>query len=121
MFAVAAGMLAMLVRAQQRELGLMVSLGAGLMLLIWALPQITSVKRVFERITQISGLNQGYLTVMLKVILVSYLSELAAQTCQDMGEGGLALKVALCGKLVILSLSAPLLYSFVELVISLLP
>ena len=48
-------------------------------------------------------------------------AELAAQTCQDLGEGGLALKVGLVGKLCVFTLTAPMLLSLLEMILELTP
>lgn len=114
-------MLALLLRDQQPQLASVLALGAGVILLLWALPQIEQVKAALTRIASLGGLETGYLQTMLKVLLIAYVTELAAQTCQDMGQGGLALKAALLGKMMIFAIAAPLMVGFVELILGLLP
>ena len=58
------------------------------MLLLAALEQLSDVREVFARLTAMAGLEEGYLNTLVKVLGVSYVAELAAQTCQDLGEGG---------------------------------
>lgn len=120
-FALAAALLCVMVRRWQPELGALVAVGAGAILLLGVLGQLQSVQGVMERMAALSGLGEGYMTLLLKVLAIGYVAELAAQTCTDLGEGGLAMKVALCGKLAIFSLAAPLMYSFLELVVGMLP
>ena len=120
-FALAAALLCVMVRRWQPELGALVAVGAGAILLLGVLEQLQGVKSVMERLATLSGLGNGYLSLLLKVLAIGYVAELAAQTCADLGEGGLAMKVSLCGKLVIFSLAAPLMYSFLELIVGLLP
>ena len=78
-------------------------------------------RQVFARLTAMAGLEQGYLSTLVKVLGVSYVAELAAQTCQDLGEGGLALKVGLVGKLCVFTLTAPMLISLLEMILELTP
>lgn len=52
---------------------------------------------------------------------MSYVAELAAQTCQDLGEGGLSMKVSLVGKLCVFSLTAPMLLNLLETILELAP
>ena len=76
---------------------------------------------VLSRLTVLGGLNDGYLETLLKVLGVSYASELAAQACVDLGEGGLAFKVGLAAKLCVFSMTAPLLMDMLEMILELVP
>ena len=86
-----------------------------------ALEQLADVREVFARLTGMAGIEEGYLNTLVKVLGVSYVAELAAQTCQDLGEGGLALKVGLVGKLCVFTLTAPMLLSLLEMILELTP
>ncbi len=120
-FAVAAAILCMVVRAQQPQMAGVCAAAAGAMLLLAALQQLTDVQNVFARLTVIGGLKEGYLSTLVKVLGVSYVAELAAQTCEDLGENALALKVGLVGKLCVFTLTAPMLLSLLETILELTP
>ena len=109
------------VRQQQPQLGGLCAAVAGVMLLLAALEQLADVREVFARLTGMAGIEEGYLNTLVKVLGVSYVAELAAQTCQDLGEGGLALKVGLVGKLCVFTLTAPMLLSLLEMILELTP
>lgn len=119
--AVAAAVLCMVVRVEQPQMASLCALAAGVMLLTAALESIASVQSLLTRLTLLGGLQEGYLGVLLKVLGISYASELAAQTCADMGEGGLSMKVALVGKLCVFSITAPMLLSLLEMILELVP
>ena len=119
--AVTAAVLCLLVRQQQPQLGGLCAAAAGALLLLAALEQLSDVREVFARLTAMAGLEEGYLSTLVKVLGVSYVAELAAQTCQDLGEGGLALKVGLVGKLCVFTLTAPMLISRLEMILELTP
>ena len=119
--AVAAAVLCMVVRAQQPQMASLVSIAAGIILLLSALSMLGDVQGVFARLTALSGLGDSYLQTLLKVLGVSYASELSAQICQDLGEGGLAVKVSLAGKLCVFTLTAPLMLSMLEMILELAP
>lgn len=119
--AVAAAVLCMVVRRQQPELAGLCAVAAGAMLILSALESMVSVRDVFARIAGMSGLQEGYITLLLKVLGIGYTAELAAQTCSDLGENGLAMKVALCGKLAVFGLAAPMLLSLLEMILELTP
>lgn len=120
-FALTAATLCLLVRSSQPELASLVSLAAGAMVLLFALGSLTSVTGTLQRIASQSGIESGYLAALLKVMGVAYLTELAAQACLDLGEAGLAAKVGLCGKTMLLAIAAPILGKLLEMILSLAP
>lgn len=80
-----------------------------------------SLQQLWERITVMAGLREGYAAALLKVLGVSYTAELAAQLCHDLGEGGLAMKVTLAGRLTVLGMTAPMLLALLESILELSP
>ena len=119
--AVAAAIVCMVVRVQQPQLAGLCAMAAGCILLLWALENLRDVGAMLSRLTALGGLKDGYLETLLKVLGVSYASELAAQACTDLGEGGLAFKVGLAGKLCVFSMTAPLLMEMLEMILELVP
>ena len=100
---------------------LLCAAAAGMMLIGLALTEIGDVQSLFARLTALAGLKEGYLQTLLKALGVSYAAELASQVCSDLGEGGLAVKVGLMGKLCVFTLTAPLLMTILEMILELTP
>ena len=119
--AVAAAVLCMVVRVQQPQMASLCAAAAGLMLIGLALTEIGDVQNLFARLTALAGLKEGYLQTLIKALGVSYAAELASQVCADLGEGGLAVKVGLMGKLCVFTLTAPLLMTILEMILELTP
>lgn len=119
--AVAAAALCMTVRVWQPQMAGLIGAAAGLILLIAALERIQDVQAAFQQLERLGGLQEGYLQVLLKVLGVSYVAELAAQVCSDLGEKGISLKVELAGKLCVFSMTAPMLLKLLEIILELTP
>ena len=119
--AVAAAMLCVVVRSQQPQMAGLCAASAGLILLLAALEHLQGLREAFDRLADLGGLEEGYLGMLLRVLGVSYASEMAAQTCQDLGENGLALKVTLVGRLCVFSVTAPMLIRMLEMILELVP
>ena len=62
-----------------------------------------------------------FIKILLKITGIAFLAEFAVQICMDLGESALANKVDLGGKVIIISLSIPILSSLVESVVQILP
>ena len=119
--AVAAAAVCMVLRAQQPQMAAVCAAAAGLMLVGLALNEIANIQTFFARLTALGGLQEGYLQTLLKTLGVSYAAELSAQTCAELGEKGLAVKVGLMGKLCVFALTAPLLMTVLEMILELAP
>lgn len=119
--AVAAAVLCMVVRSQQPQMASLCAVAAGLMLVGLALNELGDVRGLFQRLTAMAGLREGYLQTLLKALGVSYAAELATQICSDLGEGGLAVKVGLMGKLCVFTMTAPLMMTILEMILELVP
>lgn len=119
--AVAAAVLCMVVRAQNPPMASLCALAAGTMLLLSALESLTELQSVFARLAALGGLQEEYLGTLVKVLGVSYTAEMAAQSCEELGEKGLGMRVALAGKICIFSLTAPMLMQMLEMILELAP
>ncbi len=114
------GILAVAVRKTNPELGMQVSIAAGIIvfcLVVGYLAQAVEFIRNFAE--QYGTLYQGTL-VLLKVIGIAYLCEFGVQVLKDAGENALAVKVELAGKVIIFSVTLPLIGQFINTVLGLL-
>ena len=58
---------------------------------------------------------------ILKIIGIAYIAEFGAQITKDAGQGAIASKIELGGKVLILSMAIPILTVIIETIISMLP
>ena len=71
---------------------------------------IDYLKRIIDFINQLSvtGISNSFIILLVKITGISILTEFAVSICRDMGETAIASKVDLGGKLLIVSLSIPI-------------
>lgn len=119
--AVAAAVMCMVVRRLEPELAGILAVIAGGILLVGALESVTGLQSLLDRLATMGGLNQDYLALLMKVLGMSYATDLAAQTCEDLGEKGLALKVGMAGKWCMFGVIAPMLLDLLEMIVGLVP
>lgn len=117
--AVCAALMAMLLRRLKGEMGLAASLGAGILLIVLVLPQLSEVVQGVGAIASAGGVTDGYLKQLLKICGVSLLIDFAAQTCRDAGEAGLAMKAEFAGRVALLAQSLPFMQALLEQILSL--
>jgi stage III sporulation protein AD len=62
-----------------------------------------------------------YLETILKIIGIAYIAEFGAQISKDAGQGAIASKIELGGKILILAMAIPILTALIETILGLLP
>lgn len=90
---------------------------AAIMLLLFVSisPITVAVSSLFSR----SGLDSGYLAVLIKALGICYITQFAYDICKDSGENAIATQIELAGKIALLLLALPLLNTLVETVLHL--
>ena len=113
---IAAAILAVFIKNWRAEVAVQISLVAAAIIFIAILPYIKTLFSMFSDISNQIGLDAKYITLILKVIGIAYVAQFGAELCRDAGEASIASKIELGGKVIIVTLSMPLLYSFMEVV-----
>lgn len=68
----------------------------------------------------VSGVNSTYIALLLKITGISILAEFAVSICNDAGEGNIANKIDLGGKIIVISLSIPVISTTLTSLVNLL-
>ena len=120
-FAVLAALAAFSLRAVHRQAGAAAALAAGIMLFYTAVTQMEQAVNAMEALAQKAGVDQGTAQLLIKLIGMAYVTEFAVEACRDAGENGLAAKASLCGKMLLMVQTLPLVMEIGELALSLSP
>ncbi len=76
---------------------------------------------MIEKIAINANVNIIYVETILKIIGIAYIAEFAAQITKDAGQGAIASKIELAGKILILAMAIPILTVMIETIIKLIP
>ena len=81
-------------------------IGGGIILFLLA----DNLKEIVDFISNLSetGISSSFIVVLLKITGISILTEYAVSVCSDINETAIANKIDLGGKLIIVSLSIPI-------------
>ena len=96
---------------------LLVTICGGILLLLKLFPFIADLFFTVEEISKNTGLKTDYLSLILKVVCLAYVGEFASQICRDAGENGMAKKLDLGVKVVIMVMAMPLLRTILTTII----
>ncbi|MCQ2011487.1 MAG: stage III sporulation protein AD [Sporolactobacillus sp.] len=113
--------LALILKEKNQAFALIVSLVAGVFILLMMVDQIRLVMDMLNNMAQNAHLNNVYVATILKIIGIAYISEFGAQIAKDAGQNSIAGKIELAGKLIILVMAIPILTAIVDTVMHLMP
>jgi stage III sporulation protein AD len=105
---VIAAFAALALRRHQPEWAAVIGLLAGVGLLAAVLSKAAPVMESIGGLMDAAGLPQEYAGRIFKALGVCLLTQTAADACRDAGEGGLASKTELVGKVALLIVTLPL-------------
>ena len=101
---------------QNKELALLLTLAVCCLVIIVAGRFIQPVVVFLEELQKAGQLDNSYLSVLLKVVGIAFLTEVASLVCTDAGNGTLGKTLQMLGTCVILWLSIPLLDALLALI-----
>lgn len=76
---------------------------------------------LIESISNKSNINNQFIVLLLKITGIAFLSEFAVSICKDSGEAAIASKIELGSKIIIISMSIPIISSLLEIITKIMP
>ena len=112
-------LLALLVKQNRPELAIGISIAGGLVIVFMVISPIKVMIDTFSELCSKTGIDAVYIELILKVICISYLIQFSSEIAKDAGELGIASTMELAGKVCIFVISAPVILSLMDMIISL--
>lgn len=103
------------------EFAVYVSILAGIFILVLSISQISGVINLLKSLASKANINSEFLGIILKITGIAILTEFAVSICQDSGESSIANKIDIGGKIMIITISIPIISSLLETILKVLP
>ncbi|MBU5214303.1 stage III sporulation protein AD [Heyndrickxia oleronia] len=113
--------LALIIKEQKPNFAFLLVLFVGCAIFIYLVDQVYAIIRMVETIATNANVNTIYVKTILKIIGIAYIAEFASHISKDAGQGAMAAKVELAGKILILAMAIPILTVLIETVLNLVP
>ncbi len=113
--------LIIIIKQYKPEFAIYVSLISGILILSLIIDKLTSVIALLESISNKVSINNNFLGILLKITGIAFLSEFAVSICNDSGESAIASKIEIGSKIIIITLSIPIISNLLEIIINILP
>lgn len=103
------------------EFTIYVSIIAGAVILFMLFNKLAGIVSILTNLSNKIGIGNEFLKILLKITGIAILTEFAVSICKDSGEAAIASKIDLGGKIIIVSISIPIITALLELVLQILP
>ncbi|ASZ61990.1 stage III sporulation protein AD [Bacillus subtilis] len=113
--------LSLIVKEQKPTFAFLIVVFAGCAIFLYLVDQIYDIVRMIEKIAINANVNMVYVETILKIIGIAYIAEFGAQLTKDAGQGAIASKIELAGKILILVMAVPILTVIIETILGLIP
>ncbi len=86
-------------------------IATSLVLLLLIIDEFVKVYNLFSELSSKTGISSEVFTSIIKVIIIAYITEFSKSLCDDMGVSSIGNKVLLGGKIAVIIIISPILYS----------
>lgn len=111
-----ASCLSLYFKEHKNSIGFMILTAASLIIVLITLKIFNGVSDSIKSITEKFSGGRHYMLMLLKILGITYICDLTAGICRDAGNSSIAHQMQMFGKLLVLSLSLPLITSLFELI-----
>ena len=122
---IGAGLIALIIiiilKQYKPEFVIYVSLIAGILIVSMILSKISAIIELLSNLSSKTALNNQFLGLLIKITGIAFLTEFAVSICKDSGETAIANKMDMGGKIIIISMSIPIISGLLETIIKVLP
>lgn len=113
--AVITALLTLCLRGIRPELAMQTAMAGGLVVLVIAAGELAGLYPKLKSLWDELGYGQELIMPAVRITGIAYMTGIGAELCRDAGEGALAIKTEICGRVMLLSAAAPVLISLVSI------
>lgn len=113
--------LTIVLKEYKREYAIYSILIGGAIIILFSMDTISYIISFINEISNKSEYNNKIISLLLKITGISILTEYAVSICKDAGESSIANKIDFGGKIIVISLSIPVISTTLETLTKLLP
>lgn len=111
--------LSSMLKKYNQEISTLVNICGGVIIFLICIDGLKNILEYFASFYGLANLSFDFLTPLLKVIGVGYVTEFTADIAEDFGNGLMASKVLFGGKIVICTMTLPIIEKLLSILFSL--
>ncbi len=110
-----------LLKQYRPEFAIYISLLTGVLIFLLIIDDLSGIINLLNSLANKVSINASFLALLIKITGIAFLSEFAVSICKDAGEGAIASKIEIGTKIIIISMSIPIISSLLEIILEVLP
>ena len=110
-----------MIKQYRPEYAIFISILTGILILILVMDRLTGIINLIQSIEDKFSINTQFIALLIKITGIAFLSEFAVSICKDSGETAIASKIEIGSKIIIISMSIPIISSLLEIILKILP
>ncbi len=119
--AIISTVLCLIIKKDRPEMAMFIAILTGIVIILSVIFKLNFIIESIQNLAQRANIPTMYISLIIKLIGIAYLMEFAIQLCKDCGEGNIASKLEFGGKIIVMSMSFPILLSIIEMIIDIIP
>ena len=105
-----------LLKATKPEMSFVVTVTGVVVILLFIMDSLQNTVGIFMEVAKLTGIENGLIKILIKIVGVGYLTEFAVGVLNDFGSSVVADKVIFAGKITIALLSLPVLEGLLRMI-----
>lgn len=119
--AIISTVLCLVVKKDRPEFANFIAITAGIVILLSVVLKLNFIVDEINNLSARANIPSMYISLIIKLIGIAYIMEFAVSLCKDCGENNIASKLEFGGKIIIMSMSFPILLSIIDVIIGIIP
>lgn len=115
-FALMSTFIIILLKQYKSEYALLASILACGIIIFFGITKLEVIINLLNELITKIGLNKEFFEILIKITGIAYLIDFGSNICKDVGESAIASKVDFAGKVIIVTMSLPILTTLLETV-----
>ena len=107
-------LMALLFKKTNEEYGILISIAGCILIFSLGIPKLQIIIDAVAKIQEYLAINENYIIILIKIIGITFISEISSSICKDCGYSAVSSQIELFGKLTILSIGMPILLALLE-------
>lgn len=119
--ALIAVIMSIVLKENRPEFAIFVSIIVGIIVIVSLTPNINEIINYIKDLANKTNINLKFVEILLKITGIAILSEFAVSICNDANEKSIGSKIDIGGKIIIISISLPIVKALLDVIIKILP
>ena len=113
--------IAVIIKQYKPEFAVYLSIATGVIILLICTNYLANIINLIEILANKVNINTQFIKILIKITGIAILTEFAVSICKDSGETAIASKTEIGGKIIIISMSMPIIQALISTITKVLP